>query len=94
VDKAIEMGLIGLGVMDAIKVFVNKGPERGDVVEPNLLPASIDRVAIDAVGMAIIRSYGSTKNVMKGRIFELDQIRRAAELGIGVNKLLRLVSKA
>ena len=75
---------VDLVVMDAIKAFVNKGPDRGDLVKPNLLLASKDRVAIDAVGIAILRSYGSTKNVMEGRIFELDQIRRAAELGVGV----------
>ena len=75
---------VDLVVMDAIKAFVNKGPDRGDLVEPNLLLASRDRVAIDAVGIAILRLYGSTPNVMKGRIFELDQIRRAAELGVGV----------
>ncbi|MEM2929184.1 MAG: hypothetical protein QXP60_09495, partial [Nitrososphaerota archaeon] len=46
--------------------------------------ASKDRVAIDAVGVAILRSYGSTKEVMKGRIFELEQIKRAAEINIGV----------
>ncbi len=63
-------------------------PESGDVIEPNLLLASKDRVAIDAVGIAILRIYGSTKNVMKGRIFELDQIRRAAELGVGVKSAL------
>lgn len=39
--------------MDAIKAFVSGGPERGTVVEPNLLLASRDRVAIDAVGVAI-----------------------------------------
>ncbi len=75
---------VDLVVMDAMKAFVSRGPESGDVVEPNLLLASKDRVAIDAVGIAILRIYGSTKNVMKGRIFELDQIRRAAELGVGV----------
>lgn len=81
INKFYDVDLV---VMDAIKAFVNEGPERGDVVTPNILLASIDRVAIDAVGIAILRSYGSTKNVMKGRIFELDQIRRAAEFGIGV----------
>ncbi|MFB0502717.1 MAG: DUF362 domain-containing protein, partial [Candidatus Bathyarchaeia archaeon] len=75
---------VDLVVMDAIKVFVDEGPDRGEIVEPNLLLASRDRVAIDAVGIAILRSYGTTTNVMKGRIFELDQIRRSAELGIGV----------
>ncbi len=76
---------VDLVVMDAIKAFINQGPERGDLVEPNLLLASKDRVAIDAVGVAILRSYETTQNITKGRIFELDQIRRAAELGIGVN---------
>ena len=76
---------VDLVIMDATKAFVNGGPERGDLVEPNLLLVSNDRVAIDAVGVAILRSYGSTKDVMKGRIFELEQIRRAAELGVGVN---------
>jgi hypothetical protein len=36
------------------------------------------------VGIAILRSYGSTREVMNGRIFKLDQIHRAAELGVGV----------
>ena len=75
---------IDLVVMDAMKAFITKGPDRGDVVEPNLLLASSDRVALDAVGVAILRIYQSTPTVMKGRIFELDQIRRAAELGVGV----------
>ncbi|MCP8323123.1 MAG: DUF362 domain-containing protein [Candidatus Methylarchaceae archaeon HK02M2] len=73
-----------LVVMDAIKAFVNKGPELGDIVEPNLLLASGDRIAIDAAGVAILRSYGSTKDIMNRKIFELEQIKRAAELGIGV----------
>ena len=74
---------VDLVVMDAIKAFINQGPDRGNVVEPNLMLASKDRVAIDAVGVAILRTYQSTQNVMKGRIFEQDQIRRAAELGVG-----------
>lgn len=81
-------------VMDGIRTFVNGGPERGEVVEPNLLLASADRVAIDAVGVAILRIYGATGNVGKGRIFELDQIRRAAELGIGVQSASEIQLKA
>ena len=71
-------------LMDGIRAFVNGGPEHGEVVEPNLMLASRDRVAIDAVGVAILRVYGATGDVGKGKVFELDQIRRAAELGIGV----------
>ena len=73
-----------LVVMDGIKAFVDGGPERGKTVEPNLMLASADRVAIDAVGIAVLRSFGSTGKIMDGRIFELDQLRRAIELGVGV----------
>ncbi len=71
-------------LMDATEAFVTGGPERGSVVRPNLLLASNDRVALDAAGIALLRSCGSTPDVMRGRIFELEQIARAAELGIGV----------
>jgi uncharacterized protein (DUF362 family) len=76
---------VDLVVMDAMKAFVTGGPEAGDTVEPELILASRDRVALDAVGVAILRRYGSTDEVMGGSIFELDQIKRAAELGIGVS---------
>jgi uncharacterized protein (DUF362 family) len=44
--------------------------------------ASRDRVAIDAVGVAILRKFGAS-SLAKKPIFELDQIRRAAELRVG-----------
>ncbi|MGF7119064.1 DUF362 domain-containing protein [Methanobacterium oryzae] len=71
-------------IMDAIKAFLNKGPETGKIAEPNLLLASNDRVAIDAVGVAILRNYGVETSIAKGPIFDLSQIKRAAELNIGV----------
>jgi uncharacterized protein (DUF362 family) len=71
-------------IMDGIKVFTDGGPERGKEVQPNLMLASNDRVAIDAVGVAILRSYGAARHIMKGRNFDLDQLKRASELGIGV----------
>jgi uncharacterized protein (DUF362 family) len=72
-------------LMDGMKAFVDMGPEQGHVVEPNLMMLSQDRVAIDAVGVAILRHYGTTRDISKGNIFEQEQIKRAAELGIGVN---------
>jgi uncharacterized protein (DUF362 family) len=74
---------VDLVIMDATKAFVSGGPEKGTAIEPNLLLASRDRVAIDAVGVAILSKYGAS-SIMKKPIFELDQIRRAAELGVGV----------
>ena len=75
---------VNLVIMDAIKAFITQGPEQGEVVEPNLILASSDRVAIDAVGVAILRNYGVKTNISKGRIFEQEQIKRASELEIGV----------
>lgn len=71
-------------IMDAVKAFITKGPEQGEVVKPDLILASSDRVAIDAVGVAILRNYGVKTSISKGPIFKMDQIKRAAELGIGV----------
>jgi uncharacterized protein (DUF362 family) len=71
-------------IMDAIEAFVNGGPDRGQLIKPNLIIASDDRVAIDAVGIALLRLYGSTPEVMKGCIFNLEQISRAVQLGAGV----------
>jgi len=70
-------------IMDAIKAFISGGPKKGKLVEPNLFLTSSDRIAIDAVGVAILRRYGAT-SLMRKSVFELDQIQRAAELGVGV----------
>ncbi len=83
-----------LVVLDAMQGFATGGPERGSLIEPGLLLAGTDRVAVDAVAIALLRSYGSTPEVMKGRVFEQEQIARAAELGVGVRSAddLRLVA--
>lgn len=72
-------------IMDAIKGFVTQGPEKGQEIEPNLLLASSDRVAMDAVGVAILRSQGVKSPVGKGDIFQQSQLKRAAELKIGAS---------
>jgi len=81
INRFYEVDMV---IMDAVSGFKNRGPDVGDLIEPNLLLASKDRVALDAVGVAILRSYGMTNDVMSGKIFEQDQIRRAAEIGVGV----------
>jgi uncharacterized protein (DUF362 family) len=40
-------------------------------------------VAIDAVGVAVLKSLGSNDQVMNTRIFDQEQIARAVELGLG-----------
>lgn len=79
-----------LVLIDGLKAFVRGGPAEGTVVEPGVILASRDRVAIDAVGVAILRTYDTTPEVNHGRIFDQDQIRRAVELGIGVSSVDRI----
>ncbi|MCS7219968.1 MAG: DUF362 domain-containing protein [Anaerolineae bacterium] len=73
-------------VLDGVEAFVRGGPERGELVQAGVILASTDRIAIDAVGVAILRSFGTTPEVSRGPIFEQEQIARAVELGIGVTK--------
>lgn len=79
-----------LVVMDAIDAFAQGGPATGTLEHPGLILASTDRIAIDAVGVAILRTYETIPEVAEGRIFDLDQIRRAVELGIGVDSADRI----
>jgi uncharacterized protein (DUF362 family) len=74
-------------LMDGIKAFITGGPESGTLVEPNLLLASGDCVALDAVGVAILKLYGAKGKVGQAGIFEQDQLKRAVELGFGVKSV-------
>ncbi|WP_230742402.1 DUF362 domain-containing protein [Methanooceanicella nereidis] len=70
-------------IMDGIKAFSNGGPEAGKLIEPGIMIGSVDRVAIDATGVAVLRSFGTTPEISGGSVFQLEQIKRAADLGIG-----------
>ncbi len=75
-----------LVLLDGLEAFVQGGPESGAKAAPGVVLAGTDRVAVDAVGVAILRLYGTTPAVSAGRIFQQEQIARAAELGIGVSR--------
>jgi uncharacterized protein (DUF362 family) len=72
-------------VMDAVECFTERGPDDGTRAFPDVILASTDRVAIDAVGVAILREKGTTEEVSQGPVFKQEQLARAAQLGIGVN---------
>jgi len=73
-----------LVIMDATNGFATGGPDKGKLILPGVIIAGTDRVAIDAVGVALLRSYGTMREVMEGKIFGQEQIARAAQLGIGI----------
>jgi uncharacterized protein (DUF362 family) len=81
-------------VLDGIQAFTNGGPEQGKMVQANVILAGTDRVAIDAVGVALLRHFGTTPEVSQGAIFDQEQIARAVQLKIGVSspKQIELVT--
>jgi uncharacterized protein (DUF362 family) len=80
ISQAFRNDLI---VMDGLRAFVSGGPHAGRQVEPGVIVVGTDPVAVDAVGVAILRLYGTTPEVTRGAVFEQEQIARAVELGLG-----------
>jgi uncharacterized protein (DUF362 family) len=75
-----------LVVLDGIDAFVDRGPSHGPIKQGNVILAGTDRVAVDAVGIAVLKELGSNKAIMDRKIFEQEQISRAIELGLGVSR--------
>ncbi len=73
-----------LVIIDGVTAFVSGGPDRGETVAAQVMLAGRDRVALDAVGVALLRHFGTTSQVSAGSVFAQEQIARAAELGLGV----------
>ena len=83
INQAYNPSLI---LLDAIEAFVEGGPAKGTRKRADVIIAGTDRIAIDAVGIAILKGLGSNEAIMGKRIFEQEQIVRAVELGLGVSK--------
>ena len=81
VNAAYQPDLV---LLDGVEAFVDGGPDRGTRVDSRVILAGTDRIALDAVGVAILRHFGTTPVVSQGPIFQQEQIARAVELGLGV----------
>jgi uncharacterized protein (DUF362 family) len=81
-------------VMDGVEAFTDGGPSRGTLAQANVMIAGTDRVAVDAVGLAVLKDLGSNDAIMGTPIFRQEQIARAVEVGLGVAgpEDIRLVS--
>ncbi|MFW9924893.1 MAG: DUF362 domain-containing protein [Candidatus Thorarchaeota archaeon] len=72
-------------IVDGVVTFTDGGPMEGTRKTGNVFIAGTDKIAIDAVGVAILRLLGTTPEVSTGPIFEQEQIKRAIELKIGIS---------
>ena len=70
-------------VLDGLEAFVDKGPMAGPKKRADVILAGTDRIAIDAVGLAVLKELGSNRAIMETPIFAQEQIARAVQLGLG-----------
>lgn len=70
-------------VLDGIAAFTDGGPSRGELKAGNVVIVGDDRVAVDAVGLAVLKELGANSAIMDRGIWEQEQIARAVELGLG-----------
>jgi len=71
-------------VMDGVDIFVDGGPMTGKLVKAGVVVAGTDRIAVDAVGLAVLKNHGANDAIMSKKIFEQEQIARAVEVGLGI----------
>ncbi len=83
INTAYQPALI---VIDGVEAFTHGGPDRGKRVQAEVVLAGTDRVALDAVGVAILRLFGTTPEVERGQVFAQHQIARAVFLGLGISR--------
>ncbi len=70
-------------VLDGLVAFVDQGPMTGPRKDAGVFLAGDDRVAVDAVGVAILKELGSNDAIMKPAVFAQEQIAWAVQLGLG-----------
>ena len=72
-------------LMDGLEVFTDGGPIDGKRARADVMLVGRDRIALDTVGLAVLKKLGSNRAVMDTPIFRQEQIMRAVELGLGVS---------
>jgi uncharacterized protein (DUF362 family) len=83
INQAYQPSIV---LLDGVEAFVNGGPASGTKVRSNVILAGVDRIAVDVVAIGLLRFLGTTNEVSQGSVWELEQIKRGVELGLGVGK--------
>ncbi|MGB5925657.1 MAG: DUF362 domain-containing protein [Dehalococcoidia bacterium] len=87
-EKLTEVSLCwqpDLIVMDGRKAFVSGGPAKGELVEPGLVLASGDLIAIDVEAMKVLLEYRAP-NKIPANPWELPQVATALKHGLGAKE--------
>lgn len=85
-EKIAELGLAikpSLVILDGRKAFCLGGPNKGELRSPCVIIAGRNMVSCDALGLAVLKHIGTTKKLQHTSIWEIPQIKRAVEIGLG-----------
>lgn len=80
INLAIRADLV---ILDGTRSMVAGGPYNGPVEETNLIIASGDRVAVDLVGLGVVKRAGRWARVTERPLWAQRQIAHAVRLGLG-----------
>jgi uncharacterized protein (DUF362 family) len=97
VNRIAELNLgitPALNILDGSKSFVFGGPSHGDTAEPNLVVASRDRVAADAVGVAVLKSVGTEERLQNRSVWDTPFLKHGIKIGLGIDSAAKLNLKA
>jgi uncharacterized protein (DUF362 family) len=69
-------------VLDGLHCFVTEGPAHGKKVASGVIVAGSDRVAVDAIGVAVLK-YHKAEGIGNVKVKDHEQLKRAAKIGVG-----------
>ena len=81
-------------ISDATKCFVTDGPNMGTLIKPDIVFASSDVIANDAVGLALLKTLGTVPKIQNHSVWAQPQIKRAVELDLGVHSKEEITVKS
>jgi len=80
-------------LLDGLRCFVSGGPSHGKEAAPGVILAGSDRVAVDTAGVAVLRYY-EAEGIANVKVKDHEQLKRAAEIGVGHMKADKIALKA
>ncbi|MBI4301199.1 MAG: DUF362 domain-containing protein [Chloroflexi bacterium] len=84
-EKIAEVSLAwqpDLIIMDGRKSFITGGPAQGDVVEPGLIMASADPIALDVEALRVLKGY-KAENLLNLELWDFPLIKMATFHNLG-----------
>lgn len=76
-----------LHIVDGTRIMVEGGPWEGSARNTRLVLAAGDPVACDAVGLAIIKSFGRWERLADITPWQMRQLRHAVKIGLGAGSM-------